>query len=151
MRPGDRSEIDRPNLDAAPLQLRLAFVPGIARGHEENVAVRFRSIGEFGQICRQLSIVARIDSSERLGSDQTGFLAHDVERKGHMRAGRDLETPCFRVQLQQNARGGKHDDVGPGLVDLLDNVERPVMVIASGETISWSNGRQRGGPSIGMG
>ena len=151
MRPGHRLEIDRPNLDATPLQLRLAFVSGIARGHEENVAVRFRSIGEFGQICHQLSIVARINGGERLGTNQTGFLAHDVERKGHMRAGRDLEVPCFRVQLQQNALGGKHDDVGPGLVDLLDNVERPVMVIASGKTISWSIGRQRSGPSIRMG
>ena len=122
-----RSEIDRPNLYAAPLQLRLAVAPRIAWGHEKNVAVRFRTIGEFGQIRRQFSIVARIDSGERLRSDQTGFLAHNVERKGHMRAGRDLETPCFRVQLQQNARGGKRDGIGPGLVDLLDNVERPVL------------------------
>ena len=127
MRRDCRSEIDRPNLDAAPLQLRLAFVPGIAWGHEKNVAVRFRSIGEFGQICRQLSIVARIDSGERLGSDQTGFLAHNVERKGHMGARRDLEAPGFRVQLQQDARGGERDGVGPGLVDLLDDVERPVL------------------------
>ncbi len=127
MRGGYRSEIDRPKLDAAPLQLRVAFIPGIAREYEENVAVRLRSIGEFGQICRQLSIVARIDGGDRLGTNQTGLLAHNVERKGHMRAGRDVEAPCFRVQLQQNARSGKHDGVGPGLIDLLDNVERPVL------------------------
>jgi len=31
------------------------------------------------------------------------------------------------VQFQQNARSGKRNGGGPGLIDLLDNVEKPVL------------------------
>jgi hypothetical protein len=62
-----------------------------------DVAVPVGARGHFGQIQRQLVVVAWIDSGEHLGTYQAVNFAHDIERVGRVR-------PRCRFQLKRRLK-----------------------------------------------
>ena len=112
----------RPDLYTAAFQARPPCRTREARREKEDVAVRLRPGGKLGEVEVQLVVVPRVDGREGFRPDQARHLAHDVELARHVRAGREVEAAHIRVQQEQLAGGGHGDGIGPGLVDLLDEI-----------------------------
>ena len=118
------SDIDGPHLNAVALELRKPLRTAKLWRHEKDVAMLLGARRHFEQIEGELPVVGWVHGGEGFSANQAVDDTHDVEWLRCVRAGRQMEASGFRVQLQLLAGRSERTRIGPGLVDLLDDVKR---------------------------
>ena len=113
---------------------------------EEDVLVRCVCPGNFDEIFGELAVVGAVDRGEDFTCDAGRHGNQVVARRGPEV---ELNWSGTDVMRKDVVRCGKADEIGEGLVNLLDEVEAPIVDRVEAEVLKLHARKQRHGRLVG--